>query len=169
MKVIQKRLRGYASLFAAGMCLTVWSAVIPMKEVAYALGASSMVVLMLLARESRLLREASLIWDNRILVVPLAVISISGGEGKRDTEEAVVSTFGILIGSRIYKWGFEGVRGSRLNAIVIDRSRIYLTFGDEAETIRVELMHGMVDEQAVIEVKQKLWRETGVESVVTGW
>ena len=116
-----------------------------------------------------MLHDANLIWDNRILVVPSVVVSISGGNEETDACETVVSTFGILIGSKIYKWGCDGVRGVRLNAIEINRTRIYLTFGDGVETIRVELLHGMVDEQAVMEVKQKLWRETGAESVVSGW
>jgi hypothetical protein len=80
-----------------------------------------------------------------------------------------VSTFGILIGSRIYKWNSNGMHGVRLNMIEIDRARIYLTFGDGAETMRVELLHGITDEQVVMDAKQKLWQETGVTAVIDGW
>jgi hypothetical protein len=132
-------------------------------------GAASMAMLTLLVRQSRLLYYARLIWDNRILVVPSAVISIWDSKGKRDMEETVVSTFGILIGSKIYKWGCEGVYGVRLSAIEIDRTRIYLAFGDGAETMRVELLHGMADEHAVMDVKQRLWCETGVTAKISGW
>lgn len=59
--------------------------------------------------------------------------------------------------------------GVRLRTIEIDRARIYLTFGDGGETMRVELLHGITDEQAVMDVKQKLWRETGVTAVIHGW
>jgi hypothetical protein len=31
------------------------------------------------------------------------------------------------MGSKIYKWGSDGVHGVRLKAIEIDRARVYLT------------------------------------------
>ena len=124
---------------------------------------------MLLIRQSRLLYDASLIRDNSILAVPSAVIFILGSKEKKEVEETVVSTFGLQIGSKIYKWGRTGVDGVRLNTVDIDRTRIYLTFGDRTETMRIELLHGMADEQAVMEVKQRLWRETGVTTTISGW
>ena len=169
MKEIRKRRNGYAVLFAIGICLTAWFAVKLMAEAVLVFGTANITLLILLVRQSRLLYYASLIWDNRILSVPSAIISISGGKEKRDAEETVVSTFGILVSSKIYKWGCDGVRGVRLRAIEIDRVRIYLTFGDRFDTVRVELLHGMADKQEVIDVKQRLWRETGVESVISGW
>ncbi|HHY16990.1 MAG TPA: hypothetical protein GX524_02850 [Firmicutes bacterium] len=169
MRAIRKLRNGYAVLFAAGICLTVWHAVNLMPEAALIFGASSIALFIFLVRQSRLLYDAGLILDNRILVVPSVVISISGGKEEADACETVVSTFGILVGTKIYKWGCSGVHGVRLSGIEIDRSRMYLTFGNGVELIRVEILHGMVDEQAVMEVKQKLWRETGAESVVTGW
>lgn len=169
MKAIRKRRNGYAVLFAMGVFLTAWFSVKLMTETVFVFGTVSIAFLMLLVRQSCLLHEANLIWDNRILTVPSAVISMSGGKEKKDVDETVVSTFGILIGTKIYKWGMDGVRGVRLNAIEIDRSRIYLTFGDGVVTLQVELLHGMDNEQEVADVKQKLWRETGLESIVSGW
>jgi len=169
MKVNRKRRNCYAVFFAIGVFLTAWFVVKLMTEMAFVFGAASIVLLMLLVRQICLVYEASLIWDNRILAVPSAVISISGGKGEQDAEETVVSTFGILIGSKIYKWGCDGVRGVRLNAIEIDMARIYLTFGDKGKTMRVELLHGMTDEQEVMDVKQRLWRETGVTAIINGW
>lgn len=58
------------------------------------------------ARQSRLLYNAGLIWDNRIPAVPTAVVSRADGQ-QINVGETVVSTFGILIGSQIYTW--EGV------------------------------------------------------------
>jgi hypothetical protein len=63
--------------------------------------------------------------------VPSALISMQGHQMKKDTEETVVSTFGMLIGSRIYRWGLDGVHGVRLSAVQIDKERMYLTFGDK--------------------------------------
>lgn len=169
MKAIRKQRIYYTIFFAVSVFLTAWFAMKLLVVMAFLFGAASIALLMILVRQSRLLYDASLIWDNPILTVPSAVISISGGERKRATEETVVSTFGILIGSKIYKWGMNGVRGVRLNAIRIDRTRIYLTFGDESETMQVELLHGMTDKQEVMDVKQRLWRETGVKAIISGW
>jgi hypothetical protein len=169
MKAIRKRRNGYAVFFAIGTLLTAWFAVKLMAETAFVFGGASTALLILLVRQSRLLYDASLIWDNRILVVPSVVIATANCKGKLNMEETIVSTFGILIGSKIYKWGCDGVRGVVLSAIEIDRTRIYLTFGDGAETMRAELLHGMVDEKEVLGVKQKLWSETGVTAMLRGW
>src|SRR5690606_3119583 len=104
MKSIRKRRNGYVLLFAASICLAVWSGMAFSLEAALAFGAISLISLLLLLRQSRLLYDATLIWDNRILAVPSALISIPGRQMKKDTEETVVSTFGVLIGSRIYRW-----------------------------------------------------------------
>ena len=169
MKLIRKRRNGYALLFAAGICLAVWLGVTSMLEVVFAFGAISLISLLLLVRQSRLLYDATLIWDNRILAVPSALISIPGRQIKKDTEETVVSTFGVLIGSRIYRWGLDGVHGVRLSAVQIDKERMYLTFGDKDQTMRVELLHGMTQKQALLDAAQKLLHETGVTADITGW
>ena len=169
MKLIRKRRNGYALLFAASICLAVWLGVTFMLEVVFAFGAISLIFFLLLLRQSRLLYDVTLIWDNRILAVPSAVISMPGHQMKKDTEETVVSTFGILIGSEIYRWGLDGVHGVRLSAVQIDKERMYLTFGDKDQTMRVELLHGMTQKQAVLGAAQKLLRETGVTAVVNGW
>lgn len=169
MKLIRKRRNGYALVFLAGICLTVWFSVQLAAEAAFAFGAISVISFIVLVRQNRLLYDAVLIWDNRILVVPSAFISITGGKGKTDTEETIVSAFGILTGSKIYRWGCDGVHGVRLNAIEVDRARMYLTFGDATQTMRVELLHGITEQQEVLEVKQKMWHETGVQAIIRGW
>jgi hypothetical protein len=169
MKGIRKRRTCYAVFFAIGVFLTTWFAGKLMTEAVLVLGAASAALFVLLVRQSRLLYDASLIWDNPILVLPSAVIFMPGGKEKKELEETVVSTFGILLGSKIYKWGCDGVHGVRLRTIEIDRERIDLIFGDGVETMRVELLHGMADKQEVLDVKQKLWRETGVTAIINGW
>jgi hypothetical protein len=169
MKLIRKRRNGYALLFAASICLAVWLGMAFMLEAVFVFGAISLISLVLLVRQSRLLYDATLIWDNRILAVPSALISMPGRQMKKDTEETVVSTFGILIGSEIYRWGLGGVHGVRLSTVQIDKERMYLIFGDAAQTMRVELLHGMTQKQAVLDAAQKLLRETGVTADITGW
>jgi hypothetical protein len=169
MKLIRKRRNGYALSFAASICLAVWLGATFMPEAVFALGAISAICLMLLVRQSHLLNDAMLIWDNRILAVQSAHISMPGSQVKKDIQETVVSTFGILIGSEIYRWGLDGVHGVRLHTAQIDKERMYLTFGDTAQTMRVELLHGMTQKQAVLDVAQKLFYETGVTVDITGW
>lgn len=169
MKLIRKRRNGYVLLFTASISLVVWLGVTFMLEVVFAFGAISLISLLLLVRQSRLLYDATLIWDNRILAVPSALISMPGRQMKKDTEETVVSTFGILIGSEIYRWGLDGVHGVRLHTADIDQERMYLTFGDKDQTMRVELLHGMLHKQTVVEAAQKLWHETGVEAEIRNW
>ena len=169
MKSICKRRNGYVLLFAASICLAVWSGMAFSLEAALTFGAISLISLLLLLRQSRLLYDATLIWDNRILAVPSALISMPSRQMKKDTGETEVSTFGILIGSDIYRWGLDGVHGVRLHASHIDQERLYLTFGDKDQTMRVELLHGMTQKQAVLGAAQKLLRETGVTAVVNGW
>jgi hypothetical protein len=169
MKLIRKRRNRYALLFAASICLAVWLGATFMLEAAFAFGAVSAISLLFLVRQSRLLYDVTLIWDNRILAVPSALISMSGRQAKKDTEETVVSTFGILIGRRIYRWGLDGMHGVRLNAVEIDKERMHLIFGDAAQTMRLELLHGMTQKQAVLDVVQKLLYETGVTVSISGW
>ena len=169
MKLIRKRRNGYALLFAASICLAVWLGMAFMLEAVFAFGAISLISLVLLVRQSRLLYDATLIWDNRILAVPSALISTEGSLRQADTEETVVSTFGMLIGSEIYRWGLDGVHGVRLSAVQIDQERMYLIFGDKDQTMRVELLHGMLHKQTGVEAAQKLWHETGVRAEISDW
>ena len=169
MKLIRKRRNGYALLLAASICLTVWLGKAFMLEAVFAFGATSLISLLLLVRQNRLLYAARLICDNPILAVPSALISMPGRQMKKDTEETVVSTFGILIGSEIYRWGLDGVHGVRLHTAHIDQERMYLTFGDAAQTMQVELLHGMLHKQTVEEAAQKLWHETGVHAEISDW
>ena len=169
MKLIRKRRNGYALLFAASICSAVWFGATLILEAVFVFGTISLISFLLLVRQSCLLYDATLIWDNRILSVPSALISMPDRQMKKGVEETVVSTFGILIGSEIYRWGLDGVHGVRLHAAQIDTERMYLTFGDAAQTMQVELRHGINHKQAVLNVAQKLWYETGVTADITGW
>ena len=169
MKSTRKRRNRYAVLFAASICLAVGFGIAFMLEAVFVFGSISLISLLLLVRQSRLLYDATLIWDNRILAVPSALVSMPGCQMKKDTEETVISTFGILIGSEIYRWGLDGVHGARLNAVQIDKERMCLTFGDAAQTMRVDLLHGMLHKQTVVEAAQKLWHETGVRAEISDW
>lgn len=169
MKEIRKQRNCYALLLVVSIFLTVWFGVTFMVEAAFTLGAISIASFIFLVRQIRLLSAATLIWDNRILAVRSANVFTAVGPVKNGKEESVVSTFGMLIGSKIYQWGCDGIHGVRLIAVEIDRERMYLTFGDGIQTMRVELLHGIVEQQKVSDISQKLWRETGVTVTIIGW
>jgi hypothetical protein len=169
MNLIRKRRNGYALLFVASICLAMWFGAAFMLEAVFIFGVIGAISLMLLVRQCRLLYYAILICDNRILAVPSALISTSDCQMKKSTVETIISTFGILIGNEIYRWGLNGVHGVLLHATQIDQKRIYLTFGDAARTIRVELLHGMTKKQEVLDISQKLLYETGITTDIIGW
>lgn len=169
MKFIRMQRNGYALAFAVSICLTVWSGVTFKVAAALVSGAVGAISLLLLVKKNRLLHDARLLWDNRILAVPSALISVSGRQMKQDTGETVVSTFGILIGSEIFRWGLDGVKGVRLHTVHIDREWMSLTFGDASRTLRLELLHGIIQKRVVLDTAQKLLYETGVTAGISGW
>ena len=169
MEAIRKWHKIYVILLIISVFITVWFFKRCMLEMAIVFGCANIVLLILLIKQNQSLKGAELIRDNCILVVPSVVISTKNGKERSVAEQTVVSVFGILMGNKIYKWGSDGVHGVRLSSVVIEKAHIRLTFGDEAKTMWVRLLHGMVDEQEVFEVKERLWRETGVTAKVSGW
>ena len=169
VKVIRKQRNFYALFFALSTFPAVWLGIIAKTEAVIAIGTVSVTFLILLIKKGRLLYDATLIWDNRIIAVSSALISTTGGTGQNHTEETVVSTFGILIGTKIYRWGLDGVHGVRLSSIEIDRQRMILIFGDATRSMQIELLHGITDQTEILEVKEKFWHETGVSASINGW
>ena len=169
MELIRKRRNIYAVLFIISTCLTMCLGAAFMVGTALVFGAMSVASLIFLIRQNRLLYDATLIRDNRIFAVPSAPTLTAGGQKKNGRKEVIVSTFGSLVGSKIYRWGRNGLHGVWLNAVRIDKERMYLTFGDMAKAMQVELLHGMTEQQEVLDVAQKLWHETGVTASISEW
>ncbi len=169
MKSIRRRRNAYALLLALSLLSALWLGMVPALPPALAAGALSLASLLLLLRQGRRLHDARLIWDNRILAVPSALVSIPERQAGGGAEETVVSTFGILIGSEIYRWGLDGVDGARLRAARIDRQEMQLSFGDAAQTMRLALPHGIRDAARLKEITRKIWHETGVQAELAGW
>lgn len=169
MKSINKIRNYYLVFFVIATLLTLWFALQFIFEAAFIFGNISIVLLLYVIKQSRLMYDTGLIYDNCIFKVPSATVSTSNSEVKLAVEEIVVSAFGLIIGNKLYKWGYHGAYGVKLKAIEIDRERVYLTFGDTSKTMRVELLHGITTKQEVLDIKQKFWRETGIDTVVNGW
>jgi len=174
MKSIRRRLCGYVFLFAASLSLTVWLGTAFMgkafiSETVFVFASLSLISLLLLVRQSRLLYNATLIRDYRIIAVPSALISVPKRQAKKDSEETIVSTFGILIGAKVYRWGLDGVHGVRLHSAQIDAERMRLFFGNAEKILYLELPHGLTKKEAVLDAAQSLYHETGIRAEITGW
>lgn len=169
MKAIKKRRNMLAALLTFGVAIAICFQWYGIPEAALVFSAGSIVLFALLITQSRRLQDARLILDNRILAVPSAVITRPESGETQELEETVVSTFGVLAGGHIYRWGCDGFRGTRLTAIEIDRSWISLTFGGENKPLRIDLPHGLADKQTVLEICRKLKHETGVTAKLSGW
>lgn len=168
MNSIRKKRNKYAFSSLVSIFFALWLGS-EFKLGAFIFGFISAIYLLLLVRQVRLLYDARLIWDNRILAVPYASISMSGQQTNKDIKETVVSTFGILMDCEIYRWGLQGLHGVRLHAVRIDRERMYLTFGDRSQTMRVELLHHMTDKHTIVEAAEKIFYETGVITDIMDW
>lgn len=166
---IRKRLLCFSLLFVAAILLTLWFAIKSIPEGAIPLGLVSFIALILLIRAITALNNANLIYDNRILAVPSAVISKGQNETGTVAEETVVSTFGILLGGEAIKWGCDDRHGVNLKEIKLDRAYITLTFGTTTEAMQVKLLHGLTNPETVSDICKKLLHETGVETDISGW
>lgn len=169
VKSIRRLCLGFSVLSALGMILTALFIAMQTTEVAIACGAVTAAALILLYRQSRQLAAVRLIYDNRILTVPSSIVTTENLVGTEMMEETVVSTFGMLLGNKLYNWGCDGMHGTRLQKIRIDREQIWLTFGSDDEILRLELLHGMTNKEEVLMIAQKLRYETGVQAEVRDW
>lgn len=149
--------------------MTVLFIALHARSAAIVCGAVSVVAMILLYRQSRLLSAARLICDNRILTIPSSMATSETSPSTKRMEETVVSTFGMLLGNKLYRWGCEGMYGTRLKNIRIDREHIRVTFGNEDESLRLELLHGMTKKEEVLTIAQKLRYETGVQAEIYDW
>ncbi len=162
MKAIKDRRNLYAAFSVAVMLLTVLLIVMQKMAAAIVCGGVTAVALILLYRQSQLLYGAMVIHDSRILTVPSSIVTVENQTCHKLEEETIVSTFGLLLGNKVYQWGCEGVYGVRLQEVRIDKEHICLSFGADGKMLRVELLHGLTNRQSVMEITQKIWHETGV-------
>lgn len=169
MNAVKKRRKLFALFFVIGVLLTIWISVNLKCKLFIISILINVMLLVLLLLENRRLYNALLISDNQIFSVPTAVVTNSHGLRKTQHEETIISTFGILIGTKVYHWGCKGLRGVRLKEMIIDRNKMNITFGDDVKRNRIEFFHGMSEYQEVLEVKEKLWHETGVVANISGW
>lgn len=155
MKTIKKWRNIFALIFIISIILTIYFTINKTLKTAIVFGIITTVTIIGLIKQNNQFYYAKLICDNDILSIP--------------SEEAIISTFGLLLGSKVYKWGSDGIRGARLTHIELDLKYIHLTFGTKGDTLNIQLLHGITDPQITKELTQKLWYETGVETHISQW
>lgn len=117
MKLIRKQRNVYVLFLGVNIFLIVCFGLKSMIEAAFVFGIISFVFLILLLKQIRMFYKASLICDNQIFSVESSLITRTGIKEKSDAEKTVVSTFGILVGHKVYEWGCDGLEGIRLETI----------------------------------------------------
>lgn len=169
MKSIRRQRNVITLLNVILSIMILWFATKLMLDVVVIIGILIVVLFTLLIRQNKKYHNAKLIHDNCILMIPVATIILKHSSQEEIIEETVISTFGIMIGCKIYMWGLNGVWGVRLNSIEIKHKHMSFVFGKKNETTRVELLHGITDIQTVLNIKQRLWHETGIMATICDW
>lgn len=119
------------------------------------------------ARGVRVYASAKLVIDNRIIGICPATISASGDNAAsaRQVIECVLSPFGLLVGSNVYKFGRDGIR---LYTIDIGDSCISVDFGSEAQRWTATLLHEPLSQEDVSRLVEKAAYETGITPSLSG-
>lgn len=153
MEKIKKWRSIFALIFTSSIILMICFIINRTLKIAIVFGVISSIALAALIKVNNLFYYAKLIYDNQILSIP--------------SEKAIISTFGLLLGSKVYKWGSDGIKGSRLTNVELDEKHIYLAFGRKGHSLELKLLHGITDPHMAKVLIQKLWYETGVQAQIS--
>ena len=167
MKTIKTNRDIYATISVVGLLLTIVFILSQKIEAVIVCGGLTSISLILLFRQNRLLSAVKVISESRILTISSSIVTSE--KEQKQIEETIVSTFGLLLGYKVYTWGCEGVYGVRLREVQIDKVHISLSFGEDEKMLCAKLLHGLKDRKNVEELAQKIWQETGVEVEIYNW
>jgi len=121
---------------------------------------AALLALYYLFRLQTRLQQIRLIRENAILTVP-----------PKDSaaEPSIVSTFGLLTGGQIHRWGSRDSGCPRLISVEVDRTRIRFICGSGDLTHRLEMAHGLTSRQQVQDFRDRFRYETGVSAIIRDW
>jgi len=117
-------------------------------------------------------RSAQVIVENAIIRIQIADMR---GQTEWDREEAeklreklmiYISTFGVLLGSKIINWGGDSKK--RLKAVEIGRDYISIGYGTKENNQNVRLLYARPGEDELTEIIEKFRYETNVVPSVAG-
>lgn len=116
------------------------------------------------------LKIARLIMENIILSIPSGMVWKSEASTKYlESDKAVlviVSVFGVLAGSKVYKFNCDGIR---LFSMKVDRKYIIFTYGIQEKQHHLKLLHGLSQKNGIQVIAEKFRYETGIIPVIAGW
>lgn len=161
MKIIKRRLGLSGAAAVAALLLLLYFLARKQYLLAVIFAGTAAIGFVIFACSYRAYTSARLIWDNRIIDICPATISIKGAAYKsaRQVIACVLSPFGLLIGGNVYKFGRDGIR---LYAIDIGETYISVDFGDEAKRWTAVLLHGARNQDALNRLAEQVAYETGV-------
>jgi len=113
--------------------------------------------------------SAQLIVENAILHIQPAVLCGPNGGDKAnpcETVEMYVSVFGVLLGSKIIKWGQDGGRDGRLKAVEIGRGYLSIAYGAKEDIKNIRLLYNRPGDDTLAGIIEKFRYETGIVPVV---
>lgn len=152
-----------SGIFLAGsVTCVVLRLILPAAVLAIAAGAG----MFFLVRLCRRYLTARLIVENEIIGISPAQITTLRDGRENAPGKVVVSPFGILIGSRPYKFNCDNVK---LISVEFTREAVLLRFGAEDETYDLRLLHGLSERPEVESIAKKIKYETGVTPAIAGW
>jgi hypothetical protein len=122
------------------------------------------VLLVLLIHENRILTTCKLINENQIMRIQLAEIEIENRKKGQDIE-AVISCFGILLGSKVIKFNLEGIQ---LKSVEICKEYICLSYGTKKKNEKIRILYGGFGMEECSQIVEKFRYETGVIPTITG-
>lgn len=165
----QKTIRnGALAGLAAAASILLWAARLPAcgMDVTWLLAASLAtcpLLVCLWVKELRNLKKARLISENRIVSIPTAAIGEKGGGGagynRTETVCAIVSNFGVLLGSRVYEFN-QG--GAQLKGVEVGTDHIALTYGTESRAVNIRLFGETFSEEEQEKIAERFRYETGI-------
>lgn len=107
-----------------------------------------------------------LIVENRLLdICPVTIRVTDSGDESAQPIECVFSPFGLLIGSKVYKFGRDGIR---LYSMEIGPSRISLDFGTEKRRCTAVFLHDPLSADEIEQLAERVKRETGITPSYAG-
>lgn len=163
MKLIRKRMEYTVLIVIIALIATIYFVVSAKMIGIITCGAVTVIFTIVLGTIHFTYRDAKLIYDNQILIIPQTTISFTQeGEGKTVTE-TIISTFGVMTDNKIITWGKDGRNGINVREITLDQKYITIFFGYKEQKSWIKLLHGLTDPQKIEEVKNKLLYETGVK------
>ncbi|MDL2236493.1 hypothetical protein LJC56_01470 [Christensenellaceae bacterium OttesenSCG-928-K19] len=107
-----------------------------------------------------------LVVENEIIGISPAELSVKKNGGNIPLEKVIVSTFGVLVDSRVFLWG---VKQTKLKEAVFSRETLSLRIATDRDEYHIKLLHGISDPAAISIIAEEIRYETGVTPTIEEW